>query len=361
MPRIALIYLGRKGAGGPISLALGQALRARGASMQAFLSDALENLPAWQQASFPLTALPTFRSSLEAGWTLLSGVRLGRLARQVRAFKPDLLLFPMFHPWNARLQALLSPLPAAVFVHDPRPHPGLTGWLHARWEDRSLLSAAHCVVLSRGLAPELEARGVPAERIAVAPLGLLEYADPRRGDQRTQPPHLLFFGRIEPYKGLEYLLEAFEQLQPRWPRATLTVAGEGDLRPYQDRLSRLRGVEVISGWIPENEIGRIFARATLLVLPYTSASQSGVLAIAAGFGLPVVATHTGGIPEQLRDGESGLLVEPGSAAALAAGIERLLAAPDLARRLGATLRQDFSGRQNWDQAAAVILQLCRRA
>ena len=359
MARIAMIYLGRKGAGGPISLALGQALRARGASVTAFLSDALENLPAWQQAGLPFTALPTFHNSLEAAWTLLNGARLRHLAHQVRACKPELLLFPMFHPWNVRLQTLLSPLPSAVFVHDPRPHPGLTGWLHARREDRSLLSAAHCLVFSRGLAPELQARGVPAERIAVVPLGPLEYEG--SGPPLSQPPHLLFFGRIEPYKGLEFLLEAFEQFQPRWPNVSLTVAGEGDLRPYQARLNRLRGVEVISGWIPENEIGRIFARATLLVLPYTSASQSGVLAIAAGFGLPVVATHTGGIPDQLRDGETGLLVEPGSANALVAGIERLLAAPNLARRLGAALRQDFSRRQNWDQAAALILQLCRRA
>ena len=114
---------------------------------------------------------------------------------------------------------------------------------------------------------------------------------------------------------------------------------------------------MISGWIPEPAVAKLFAESGLLVLPYTSASQSGVLAIAAGFGLPVVTTRTGGLPGQVRDGETGLLVEPASAAALAAGIEQLLAAPVWASHLGAALRADFAGRQSWDAAAEAVLEL----
>lgn len=356
MTRIALIYLGRKGSGGPISLALGQALAERGAALHAYLSSGLESLPAWQQASFAVQRVDTFQTPLQAAWSVLSGAPLRRLAALVRAAQPDVLLFPMLHPWNAGLQHLLRPTPAVVLVHDPRPHPGLNGWLQARWEDRSLSGAARCLVLSANLQPELLRRGVPPERIRVVPHGPLAY--PQAAPAHGAAQRLLFFGRIEPYKGLEVLLQACEQLQPRWPGLRLTIAGEGDLRPYQAQLQRLREqVEIRSGWIPEPEVADLFARAGVLVLPYTSASQSGVLAIAAGFGLPVVATRTGGLPDQVRDGETGLLVEPGSAAALAAGIERLLAEPAWASRLGAALRADFAGRQSWDAAANAVLEL----
>jgi glycosyltransferase involved in cell wall biosynthesis len=359
MPKIALLYLGRKGAGGPISLALGQALAARGAEVNAFLSNGLENLPAWQSVEVGVTTVPTFHNSLQAAWSTLAGSRPRRLATQVKDLNPDALVFPMLHPWNAQLQRLLHPIPSFIFVHDPRPHPGLSGWIQARWEDRSLNAAAHCLVLSRNLAPELELRGVPASRISVIPHGMLPYAPVVPENTTYSAPHLLFFGRIEAYKGLEVLLEAYEQLQNRWPGIRLTVAGEGSIQPYRAQLRRLYNVELISRWILEPEIPQIFSRATLLVLPYTNASQSGVLAIAAGFSLPVVATRTGGLPEQMRDGETGLLVEPGSASALATGIERLLADPNQARRMGAALRQDFLSRQSWDPAAQAVIRLVR--
>ncbi len=356
MTHIALIYLGRKGAGGPISLALGQALATRGAILTAYLSSGLESLPAWQNAGFAVQCVDTFRNPLQAAWSVLQGAHLRRLAAQVRAAQPDVLLFPMLHPWNAGLQALLRPLPAAVLVHDPRPHPGLNGWLQARWEDRSLSRAARCLVLSAALQPELQRRGVPPQRIRVVSHGPLAY--PQGAAQTRGAQRLLFFGRIEAYKGLDVLLQALEQLQARWPELKLIIAGEGDLRPYQAQLARLRGrVEIISGWIPEPAVADLFAQAGMLVLPYTSASQSGVLAIAAGFGLPVVATRTGGLPGQVRHGETGLLVEPASADALAAGIERLLAQPAWAAGLGAALRADFTDRQSWDAAAEAVLEL----
>lgn len=359
MPNIALLYLGRKGSGGPISLALGQALAAHGAGVNAFLSSDLESLPAWNSVEMEVTTVPTFHNSMQAAWSLLEGSGPRQLAAQIKAVQPDALVFPMPHPWNAGLQRMLHPIPSIVFVHDPRPHPGLGGWLRARWEDRSLNAAAHCMVLSRSLAPELEVRGVPSSQISVIPHGMLPYAPVVLEVAPYSAPHLLFFGRIETYKGLGVLLEAFEQLQSRWPGIRLTIAGEGNIQPYRSQLSRLSNVDLFSRWILEREIPQLFARATLLVLPYTSASQSGVLAIAAGFGLPVVSTRTGGLPEQVRNGETGLLVEPGSVSALVAGIERLLADPNLARRMGSALRQDFLSRQSWDPAAQAVIQLVR--
>lgn len=356
--KIALIYLGRRGSGGAISLGLGRALAGK-AQVGAFISSDLETLSDWKTTQpFSVHAGPTYSGGLEAAWTIVHPARIRKLAALVAAWRPDVLLFPMFHPWNAPLQKALAPIPSIVFVHDPRPHPGLVGWLHARFENASLKAAAHCIILSQALVPELVRRGVPEKRISVIPHGLIHYARLMGIDGKTHPyPTLLFFGRITAYKGLEVLLDAFAQVSARRSGVRLLIAGDGSLSPYRRQLKTLKHVEVINRWVAEDEISRLFERADMVVLPYTSASQSGVLAVAAGYALPVIATQVGGLPEQISDGKTGLLVPPGSAEALAAAIERLLDDHSLANQLGRGLRREFEEQRSWEKVAGKLLDV----
>jgi glycosyltransferase involved in cell wall biosynthesis len=110
-------------------------------------------------------------------------------------------------------------------------------------------------------------------------------------------------------------------------------------------------VEVVNRWIAEDEIGDLFMRSDLIVLPYTSASQSGVIPIAAAFGLPVVATREGGLVEQVEDGVSGWLVDAGDAEALAASMRVALSSPEEARRRGEALKNRYETRFSWEQIA----------
>jgi glycosyltransferase involved in cell wall biosynthesis len=253
----------------------------------------------------------------------------------------------------------LSQFPSVIAVHDPLPHPGLTDRLFQVLEDWSIRQATRGLVFSQSLAPELAQRGLPLSHIDVISLGPFIY--PSWGDTSLhraevsdqKPPTLLFFGRITAYKGLGILLEAYGQVAKHRP-LRLVVAGEGDLRPYQAKIQSTPGIEVINRWIAEQEIPGIFQQADMVILPYTSASQSGVIPIAAGFGLPVIATRTGGIPEQIEDGENGLLVEPNSAGQLAAAIGRLVTDPALASRLGHQLQADFELKHSWQQVTTGV-------
>src|SRR5207244_1723917 len=91
-------------------------------------------------------------------------------------------------------------------------------------------------------------------------------------------------------------------------------------------------VHIDTRWVPEQEIKSIFERVDIVVTPYVDASQSGIIPLAYELGLPVVATPVGGLPEQVVDGMTGVLVSNVSGPALAAGISRLLADPLLYRR-----------------------------
>ncbi len=135
---------------------------------------------------------------------------------------------------------------------------------------------------------------------------------------------LLFFGFIRPYKGLHYLLESLPQVKARLD-IHLLIAGEvwGDVKTYMDTAERLKitsSITFVPGYIPNEDVGRYFEAADILVAPYVTATQSGIVQLAYGFGKPVIVSNVGGLPEAVTAGETGYLVPPCDASAIAHAI-----------------------------------------
>jgi glycosyltransferase involved in cell wall biosynthesis len=108
-------------------------------------------------------------------------------------------------------------------------------------------------------------------------------------------------------------------------------------------------------------VGEFFEQATIVVVPYTEATQSGVVTIAATHQLPVVGTRIGGLPEQIEDGKTGLLVEPGSIHELVQALGHLLDDPDYAAELSKSLHGRYSTIYNWETIASQYLDSCQKA
>jgi glycosyltransferase involved in cell wall biosynthesis len=356
--RVAVIYLGRRGSGNLISLMLCKHLGEQ-AEVLAVHSDQVENLFAWQQGSFEKLSIATYQNLPQAVLTWLDQRKPRRVAEQIRAWHPDVLIFPMFYTLNPFLQRQLADIPSLVAVHDPVPHPGLVDWAYAQLENWSIRQAQRCLLFSQALVPALQKRGVSSDLIDVIPHGALSYST-HSYDDVEQSPGLLFFGRITTYKGLEVLLKAYARLVNQHP-IRLRIVGAGDLKPYSDLLENSSNIEIVNRWVVDDEVGQFFGPNQIVVLPYTSASQSGVIAVAASFGLPVVATRVGGLPEQIMDGVTGLLVQPDSVDQLAAAIEDLLEHPQKAAQLGQALKQDYADNRSWDTIAAQVLVACEKA
>ncbi len=123
--------------------------------------------------------------------------------------------------------------------------------------------------------------------------------------------NLLFFGLIRPYKGLDVLLEAAKHLDEGFQ---ILVAGEcyGDFTSYQKLIDQNKRVKTIvhQKFIADKDVPMYFSAADLCVLPYRSATQSGVTAVAHHFDLPVVATKVGGLDEFVENEVNGYLVPP---------------------------------------------------
>jgi glycosyltransferase involved in cell wall biosynthesis len=135
---------------------------------------------------------------------------------------------------------------------------------------------------------------------------------------------LLFFGFVRRYKGLDVLIEAMPRVLAT-RAVTLVVAGEfyEPIEPLLARIAELdlgNAVRVLDRYVPDEEVGDLVAAADCVVLPYRSATQSGVVLVAYAGGCPVISTAVGGLPEVVEEGVTGHLVPPGNPAALADAI-----------------------------------------
>jgi glycosyltransferase involved in cell wall biosynthesis len=155
-----------------------------------------------------------------------------------------------------------------------------------------------------------------------------------------EPPHLLYAGRLSPEKGVLDLVEAANGLP-------LVVAGDGPLR---DR------VPDALGFVPHDELERLFARAAVVVCPSHREGFGVVCAEAMAHGRPVVATAVGGLRDLVLDGQTGLLVPPRDPAALREALERLLDDGELRVRLGRAARERARKSFSWARATTLTLR-----
>jgi len=135
---------------------------------------------------------------------------------------------------------------------------------------------------------------------------------------------MLFFGFVRPYKGLKYLLDAMPIVLERFD-VTLLVVGEfwhdkADYLKQIDRLGIKDKVMIVDRYVPNEEVSVYFCAADVLVLPYVTATQSGIVQIAYGFNKPVIVTRVGGLPDVVEHGKTGFLVEPENPQAIAKAV-----------------------------------------
>lgn len=140
---------------------------------------------------------------------------------------------------------------------------------------------------------------------------------------------LLFFGYIRKYKGLDILIEAFSEITKQHNNVKLLVAGEFYDKPefYHnliDKFGLKDKVNMFNEFIPNEEVAKYFLASNAVVLPYRSATQSGIMNIAYGFSKPVIVTDVGGLAEFVQQDKTGIVVPTADPAAIVAGINRYI-------------------------------------
>lgn len=281
-------------------------------------------------------------------WDPRAAPELWRIRRAVRAFGPEVV--HVHDRVDPRAIALLPRVPAVLTIHDPVAHPGqpvsrfalkrraLEGSREA-WRARARVIVVH----SERLRAELALR--PGQRAEIVPHGLEVRDEPLPAPAE---PALGFFGRLAPYKGLEVIASAMPRVWAQRPETQLRVTGEGDAAlELEDPRARIQ-----RAYLPESAVPEFFAATTLLLLPYTQASQTGVGSQAAGYGVPVVVSRLGGLPDLALD--DSYVVAPGDPEALAVAILRHLDDGAAVRR---RVLDEIAAPHSWDACARRMLAI----
>ena len=264
------------------------------------------------------------------------------LISQIHKFSPDVIHYQGAHLWFDLALPLLRRYPLVFTIHDIRPHPGdrLSQKTPQSIENFARRRADQLIVHTQ-YTRNLLLREWPraAERASVIP-HIQIGESPSSSNAREDENLILFFGRIWEYKGLEYLIRAEPLISAKVPNARFLIAGEGeDFARYRRMMVHPDRFVVHNEYIPEDRAADYFRRATVVVLPYIEASQSGVIPMAYSAGKPVVATTVGGLPEMVENGRTGYLVPPRDSAKLAEVVTKLLLDETLRRRMGANAKR----------------------
>lgn len=285
----------------------------------------------------------------------------------------DLVLLQWWHPFFglcfgtiANILQVTSSTPVAFLCHNVVPHERtrvdrlltrFAFWrtrafiVHSEADQRELQALAPVARVCRGAHPRY---AFFADQVGCDPT-----AARRRLDLDADAEVLLFFGHVRPYKGLIHLVRALPEII-RHCDCVLLIVGEfyEPKQPYLDAVAELGvqdRVRIVDRYVDNEEVGVYFGAANVVVLPYESASQSGVAQVAFGFGVPVITTDVGGLAEAVEHDRTGLIVPSRTPAALADAVVRYVR-DGLESRFRAAIEE--RGRcSGWDSMVGVIQAL----
>jgi len=211
----------------------------------------------------------------------------------------------------------------------------------------------HFIAVSRAIKERAIEVGIPAEKISINYIGVDTHSFVPGGPPLAQRNEVLFVGRLVEKKGCRYLIEAFSQVQERFPDARLVIVGNGPQEPKLRARAQQLGVRVeFAGSLSPREVCERLHRARVFCLPSITASNGDaeglgiVLLEAQAAGVPVITSARGGADEGIVHGSTGFAHAEKDVAALRDGLAALLGNDELATRFGAGGRQHMV--QNMD-------------
>ena len=361
--KVVYIYMGSRGVSDD-ALGMATGLLHNNAEVLCVISDKVDNLDLWERESelndkFSLlkVAVP---NSVKTGILGLFNLPLFyKLKKKVDTFSPDFVYSFMGHPFERMFVPYLKCKNVLTSIHDSEADHGQKDLLRPflnffNYKPRWYVTYSH--FSKKGLV----VRGFKEDSIIVTHLACnIKVARERTEANLQKSGKYMFWGRIEPYKGIDVLLDAVEKVIAGHKESKLIIAGRGSLEQYQEQLAKLKdNVEVYNSWIPNEKVDSFFDKVDFVVAPYTAASQSGVVTLAFSYGKPVIASNSGALPEQVEDGVTGLIVPVGDAAQLAVSISELLN-DDM--RLSEMKKNAFnvSNTMTWDSAAKKIIDFLK--
>lgn len=306
-----------------------------------------------------------------------------RTANYIKKKKPDMVIIQWWHPYFAPCYFLLAKFMGKqnlTFVcHNVFPHERFP--LDKKLTRLTLKNGKHFIVHAKEEEAELR-QIMPSPDCRVTPhpsynAFCFEHMTKAQAREKLglsmDEKVLLFFGFVRPYKGLKYLIAAMPKIKEQLGNVKLLIVGEfgsaEDKERYENQIKELAetnkgtvkeletSIVIYDGYMPDREVEKYFAACDMVVLPYESATQSGIVQIAYGFGKPVTVTNVGGLPDVVSDGRTGYVVPPQDEKVLAEAVVRYFAEDKEAEFTGNIAAEAY--RFSWERMGEVVGELCQ--
>jgi len=315
----------------------------------------------WGEEGLAVRALPHLGLR---HWRMLENTI--KIMKILKSFKPDVVHIQEA-PKDYLFAAIpmLSRFPCVLTVHDHIPHSGSYEGLRARLCRKYLRKTADAIIVhAKRIGDECQVLFPFLNgKIFVVNHGVLGIqASEYRSDWEAGTA--LFFGRIERYKGLGVFVRAIKLLaeQDGLPRIRGIIAGRGpDLSQYRAIVETDKHFELIERYVLPDEVPKLFKKSNVVVLPYLDATQSGVAAYALRYGRPMIASNVGGLPEMIRHGHNGFLINPGDYVSLAGALRRLIVNQELSHKMGWNSFRMGLCEFSWEQIALETTKVYEKA
>jgi glycosyltransferase involved in cell wall biosynthesis len=282
------------------------------------------------------------------------------LIKFVRKLNPDIIHCNNLLNLNFWPFLFQNRKPIILTDHDPFPHSGEENFKYSFIRKLNYWFIKKYILLNSVQRKEyLKTYKFDVTNVFLSRLGVYTYLrDSNYGFANSTNSSILFFGRISPYKGLEYLIEAFKLAKKEIQDIKLTIAGAGDLKLSLHSDYNDADITIINRYIPNKELVPLISEAKFIVCPYTDATQSGVIMTAFALCKPVVATKVGGLVEMITDGCTGLLVPPRDSSALANAICNLLKDENLLARMSKNIEDIYyKGERSWESISDKLIDI----
>ncbi len=306
-------------------------------------------LDAWCQLPCQIKTFDTYNGFPSLLWSMLSRKGALNVAQEIDIDAPDILLDTGSGPWQGIIKREIDcKTLLANVIHDVQFHPDRWKKLLNLYEFIYPTKADVFIGISEYSYKKLLLR-FPAAKHINSRHGIIHSSSQINLDLIAGNRNkLLFFGRIEKYKGIEVLIDAFRIAKQFNRELSLSIVGNGELNTKLKKQIKDLGIQLINRWVGDDELAEIIAEHGVIVMPYLSATQSGVASVALGNGLPSIATSVGALPEQIIHGRNGLIVSPGDAVALADAILAISKEYELAYQMADEACKIASNLYSWE-------------
>ncbi len=274
------------------------------------------------------------------------------VAKVIKEYKPDIVHITMY----GLLQVWLSwqidkNIKKVITIHDIAPHDNqsIIRYMYDRICRKLTLRIFNNIVLLSHPDDQLIKKHLNPQKqhVFFSKLGPYTYLKNYPLKPNQYGKYILFFGNIRPYKGVDILIKAYKESKCSSYNTKLVIAGkdiEGNILQDENQSN----IIIINRYIENDELATLISYCLFVVLPYKSATQSGVTKSAIALDKPIICTNVGNLPNEVIDGRYGKIVKPNDVDALRQGIDYMIDNPLKIKEFGKNIHSDFkTGKNSW--------------